>query len=81
MPVSDFTHPFPDYVTCPHCGEPEVEVWCYALTATCHACEHTFGHSIPTECEDICNDDMRARASQSPHRSRQRCGVDSRSLD
>jgi hypothetical protein len=25
-------------VTCPHCGEPEVEVWCYESTARCHNC-------------------------------------------
>jgi rubredoxin len=78
MPAIDFTQPFPDYVTCPHCGEPEVEVWCYELAATCHACGYTFDHSIPTECEDVCSDDMRARGPELPQRPlKQRCGVDS----
>jgi hypothetical protein len=47
--------PFPDYVTCPHCGEPEVEVWCYDSTARCHACEQTFWHALPVECGDHCD--------------------------
>ena len=37
------TCPYPDYVTCPVCGELEVEVWCYAEGVRCHAC----GSHIP----------------------------------
>ncbi len=33
---------YPDYVLCPHCGEPEVEVWSYEKTARCHNCAWTF---------------------------------------
>ena len=44
-------HPFPDYVTCPHCGEPEVEVWCYAAAVRCHACGRAFEHALPQACE------------------------------
>lgn len=28
----------PDYVPCPHCGEPEVEVWPGAAPVRCHNC-------------------------------------------
>ena len=31
LPLPD---PFPDYVRCPHCGEAEVEVWCYRAHAS-----------------------------------------------
>jgi len=31
-------HPFPDYMTCPYCGEPEVEIWCYQAAAQCYNC-------------------------------------------
>mgnify|MGYP001583633018 FL=1 len=33
---------YPDYVCCPHCGEPEVEVWSDEKTARCHNCARTF---------------------------------------
>ena len=39
---------YPDYVPCPHCGEPEVEVWPYEKTARCHNCARTFeSHPAP----------------------------------
>ncbi len=42
LPLPD---PFPEYIRCPHCGEPEVEVWCYQVRVRCHNCggwcEHT----------------------------------------
>jgi transcription elongation factor Elf1 len=47
--------PYPDYVVCPHCGEPEVEVWCYDPTAQCHACGRTFQHALPVKCADHCD--------------------------
>jgi transcription elongation factor Elf1 len=47
--------PYPDYVTCPHCGEPEVEVWCYEKTARCHNCGRTFEHPVPPECQSECD--------------------------
>jgi transcription elongation factor Elf1 len=46
--------PYPDYVTCPHCGEPEVEVWCYESTARCHNCGRTFAHPLPAGCGGRC---------------------------
>jgi hypothetical protein len=42
--------PFPDYVACPHCGEPEVEVWCDQPEACCHNCGQTFVHAVPPDC-------------------------------
>jgi hypothetical protein len=35
LPLPD---PYPEYLACPHCGEPEVEVWCYQAGGHCHAC-------------------------------------------
>jgi len=42
--------PFSDYVTCPHCGEPEVEVWCYAEGGTCHNCGQWVHYPKPPFC-------------------------------
>ena len=42
LPLPD---PFPEYVACPHCGEPEVEVWCYQTGAPCHACGGWIEHA------------------------------------
>jgi transcription elongation factor Elf1 len=55
MLPADHAHPYPDYVTCPHCGEPEVEVWCNVTTATCHACGREFDHALPAECGPVCS--------------------------
>ena len=44
LPLPD---PFPEYVTCPHCGEPEVEVWCYQARVQCHACGGWMDHALP----------------------------------
>ena len=38
---------YPDYVTCPHCGELEIEVWSYERTARCHNCRQTFDYPPP----------------------------------
>ena len=50
LPLPD---PFPEYLTCPVCGEPEVEVWCYEDGARCHACgawvQHTPDCAAPSE--------------------------------
>jgi hypothetical protein len=35
LPLPD---PFPDYVSCPNCGEGEVEVWCFQAGGVCHNC-------------------------------------------
>jgi hypothetical protein len=55
MLTPDLQRPFPDYVICPHCSEPEVEVWCYDPRAQCHACGQAFVHALPLECEDHCD--------------------------
>ncbi len=47
----DLPAPYPDYVACPHCGEPEVEVWCNQPEARCHNCGQTFAHPVPADCE------------------------------
>ena len=39
--------PYPDYVTCPGCGEPEVEVWSDRKSARCHNCGLTFDYPPP----------------------------------
>jgi hypothetical protein len=44
LPLPD---PFPEYVTCTHCGEPEVEVWCYQARVQCHACGGWMDHPLP----------------------------------
>lgn len=48
LPARDW--PYPDYVPCPHCDEPEVEVWCNEPTALCHNCGQTFAHPVPPDC-------------------------------
>jgi hypothetical protein len=55
MPMPDVQRPFPDYVNCPYCDEPEVEVWCYDATAHCHACDRDFQHALPAECAGQCD--------------------------
>lgn len=47
LPLPD---PFPDYITCPHCGEPEVEVWCFEVEVYCHACGARIEHRPPPCC-------------------------------
>lgn len=47
LPLPD---PFPEYVTCPLCGEAEVEVYCYQPVAHCHACGREFDHARPSGC-------------------------------
>ena len=42
--------PYPDYIPCPHCGEPEVEIWCNEDGAYCHACRQWIEHRIPPDC-------------------------------
>lgn len=37
--------PYPDYIACPHCGEPEVEVWCYQARVRCHNCGQWIPHA------------------------------------
>lgn len=49
LPLPD---PYPDYVPCPVCGEPEVEVWCYQATARCHQCGAVFAHPPERKCQD-----------------------------
>lgn len=48
LPLPD---PFPEYLTCPHCGEPEVEVWCYQTQAQCHRCGGWFEHAPYSQCK------------------------------
>jgi len=42
--------PFPEYLHCPHCGESEVEVWCYQAEARCHSCGRAIEHTRPPGC-------------------------------
>jgi hypothetical protein len=46
LPLPD---PFPEYVPCPHCGEAEVEVWCYQRRVRCHRCGAWVVHT-PASC-------------------------------
>lgn len=46
LPLPD---PYPEYVACPNCGEPEVEVWCFEPRARCHRCGTWIEHRTP-EC-------------------------------
>jgi hypothetical protein len=48
LPLPD---PFPDYLACPYCGEPEVEVWCYQTRAQCHRCGGWFDHTPHDQCK------------------------------
>jgi ribosomal protein S27E len=41
----DAVSSYPDYVTCPHCAEPEVEVWSHDETVRCHNCGRVFNPS------------------------------------
>ncbi len=47
LPLPD---PFPEYLSCPHCGETEVEVWCYQDEARCHNCGRPIAHARPPGC-------------------------------
>lgn len=53
LPLPD---PYPEYLTCPHCGEPEVEVWCYQREAICHQCGGRIPHTPPPclGCSPLC---------------------------
>ena len=47
LPLPD---PYLDYITCPHCGEQEVEVLCYQTEVTCHHCGMKVAHTPPPTC-------------------------------
>jgi hypothetical protein len=47
LPLPD---PFPEYLACPHCGEREVEVWCYETRVRCHNCGQWFDHVPSSMC-------------------------------
>lgn len=53
LPLPD---PFPEYIVCTHCGELEVEVWCYQTRVQCHACGGWMDHTPPLcfGTSDIC---------------------------
>ena len=42
--------PYPEYLACPHCGEPEVEVWCYQRRVRCHNCGEWIDHNPSQDC-------------------------------
>ena len=53
LPEADFhdlplPDPYPEYLACPHCGEPEVEVFCYQAGASCHTCGGWVEHPRPS---------------------------------
>lgn len=45
--------PFPDYVTCPVCGEPDIELWCYEESGRCPNCGAEITHG-PFPCWENC---------------------------
>lgn len=45
--------PFPDYVMCPVCGEPDIEIWCYEETGRCPNCGAEISHG-PFPCWENC---------------------------
>ncbi|MEK7328757.1 MAG: hypothetical protein AAB217_26225 [Chloroflexota bacterium] len=47
LPLPD---PFPEYIHCPHCGEAEVEVFCYQTSVKCHNCGQEIPHARPPGC-------------------------------
>lgn len=47
LPLPD---PFPEYLVCPHCGEAEVEIWCYQTGSACHNCGQWIDHPRPSFC-------------------------------
>jgi hypothetical protein len=50
LPLTD---PFPEYLTCPHCGEAEVEAWCFQEQVRCHQCNAWFAHCPPRDCQNL----------------------------
>gem|GEM_PF-6809175 len=52
--------PYPEYLTCSHCGEPEVEVWCFESVVVCHNCGGLILHQPALDCEDckFCQQDQ-----------------------
>jgi hypothetical protein len=42
--------PFPEYLTCPACGQAEVEVFCYQTEGRCHNCGALIAHPPPPGC-------------------------------
>jgi hypothetical protein len=47
LPLPD---PYLDYITCPHCGEQEIEVFCYQTEVVCHNCGKSIAHIPPSFC-------------------------------
>jgi hypothetical protein len=47
LPLPD---PYTEYLTCPHCGTPEVEVFCYQTEVACYQCGKIIPHTPPITC-------------------------------
>ncbi len=47
LPLPD---PYPEYIRCPHCGEPEVEAYCFETSVLCHNCGELIEHTPPPGC-------------------------------
>jgi hypothetical protein len=47
LPLPD---PYTDYIVCPHCGEPDIEIWCYQQRVQCHNCAGWIDHESPQDC-------------------------------
>lgn len=60
--------PFPDYVTCPVCGEPDIEIWCYEEKARCPNCGAEIAHG-PFPCWENCPRRPRPPTSPGPSAS------------
>ncbi len=60
--------PFPEYLLCPHCGEPEVEVWCYQDGVNCHQCGKWIPHALPSRLgsSPLCRQAEAARGAARP---------------
>ena len=48
-------HPYPDYVPCPHCGAPEVEIWCYQAAVQCYNCGAWIENKTQADCGNEAN--------------------------
>jgi hypothetical protein len=46
--------PKPEYIKCPYCGEPEVEIWSDEAETKCHVCEGIIYRELSMSCLEWC---------------------------